>query len=294
MTNEPSHRTPQPTPVDRWVAVLVLAVIVVGCFFVLMPFLTALLWGFVLVCTTWPVFHAVRRLVRGSDSWASLIMTLGIAAALIGPFVVVGFSLADDASQLFDAGRRALAEGPPHAPAWLSNLPLIGSRAAAYWDDMVSDRTHMLAELKENLDPIRDVRDRQRRGTRKRIAATRVLGVHRVLSVSRRRSDGAQADGDDRAHFWRARTPSRRAGGQYHARGRLRHPGHRAGAGCAGRDRSRNCGRARCRSARIDHLLPLADPHRSATDMAACGRVAVLSRTRLVGRSSSLCGARRW
>jgi predicted PurR-regulated permease PerM len=155
MTNEPSHPTPQPTPVDRWVAVLVLAIVVLGCFFVLLPFLTALLWGFILVCTTWPVFHAVRRLVRGSDTWASLIMTLGIAAGLIGPFVVVGFSLADDASQLFDAGRRALAEGPPHSPAWVSNLPLIGPRAAAYWDDMVSDRTHLLAEIKANLDPIR-------------------------------------------------------------------------------------------------------------------------------------------
>jgi predicted PurR-regulated permease PerM len=32
---------------------------------------------------------------------------------------------------------------------------LIGSRAAAYWDDMIGDRTHLLAELKANLDPIR-------------------------------------------------------------------------------------------------------------------------------------------
>ena len=80
---------------------------------------------------------------------------IGHRGGVIGPFVVVGFSLADDASRLFDAGRRSLTEGPPQAPAWVSNIPIIGSRAAAYWDDMVSDRTHMLAELKENLDPIR-------------------------------------------------------------------------------------------------------------------------------------------
>ena len=155
-----SHVTtvvPVATPVDRWVAIAVLAIVVVGCFFVLAPFLTALLWGFILVCTTWPVFLRTRRLVKGSATLASVIMTLGIAAVVIGPFVVVGFSLADDAAQLLEAGRKSLAEGPPLAPAWVSNIPLVGARATAYWNDLVTDRSHMLEELKANLAPIRAV-----------------------------------------------------------------------------------------------------------------------------------------
>ena len=145
---------PVATPVDRWVAILVLAVIVIGCFFVLAPFLTAMLWGFILVCTTWPVFLRARRLVKGSATLASLVMTLAIAAVVIGPFVVVGFSLANDAGQLFEAGRRSLAEGPPLAPAWVSNLPMVGPRVATYWNDLVTDRSHLLEELKANLAPI--------------------------------------------------------------------------------------------------------------------------------------------
>ena len=146
---------PAATPADRWVAIAVLAVIVVGCYYVLAPFLTAMLWGFILVCTTWPLFLRARRLVRGSATLASLLMTLGIAAVVIGPFVVVGFSLADDAQQLYEATRRSLAEGPPLAPAWVSNLPMVGSRAASYWNDLVTDRSHLLAELQANLAPIR-------------------------------------------------------------------------------------------------------------------------------------------
>jgi predicted PurR-regulated permease PerM len=155
--DSPPAHTPQATPIDRWVAVAVLAIIVVGCFFVLAPFLTALIWGFILVCTTWPLYRWVRRLVRGSDGWASLIMTLGIAAVVIGPFVVVGFSLADDASKLLELGKRFLSEGPPQAPAWVATLPLIGPRAAVYWNDMIGDRTQLLAEFKANLEPIRNV-----------------------------------------------------------------------------------------------------------------------------------------
>ncbi len=145
------------TPADRWVAIAVLAVIVIGCFFVLAPFLTAMLWGFILVCTTWPVFLRARRVVKGSATLASLIMTLGIAAVVIGPFVVVGFSLADDAGQLFDAGKRSLTEGPPLAPEWVSNLPMVGPRVASYWNNLVTDRSQLLAELKANLVPIRNM-----------------------------------------------------------------------------------------------------------------------------------------
>ena len=126
------------TPIDRWVAILVLAVIVIGCFFVLAPFLTAMLWGFILVCTTWPLFLRARRLMKGSATLASLVMTLAIAAVVIGPFVVVGASLADDAKQLYEATRRSLAEGPPLAPAWVVNIPMVGSRLATYWNDLVT------------------------------------------------------------------------------------------------------------------------------------------------------------
>ena len=143
------------TPIDRWVAILVLAVIVIGCFFVLAPFLTALLWGFILVCTTWPLFLRARRLMKGSATLASLVMTLAIAAVVIGPFVVVGASLADDAKQLYEATRRSLAEGPPLAPAWVVNLPMVGSRLATYWNDLVTDRSHLLEEVQANLAPIR-------------------------------------------------------------------------------------------------------------------------------------------
>ena len=148
---------PAATPADRWVAIAVLAVIVVGCYFVLAPFLTAMLWGFILVCTTWPLFLRARRMLRGSATLASIVMTLSIAAVVIGPFVVVGFSLADDAGQLFDAGKRSLTEGPPLAPEWVSNLPMVGPRLAAYWNSMVTDRSQLLAEFKANLVPIRNM-----------------------------------------------------------------------------------------------------------------------------------------
>jgi predicted PurR-regulated permease PerM len=142
-------------PVDRWITLTLLAVIVVGCYFVLQPFLSAIIWSFILCLATWPVFTRVRTLVRGRAVLAALLMTLAIAAVLLAPFVVVGVSLADNARELIDASRRLMTDGPPDPPAWVARLPLIGERVAAYWAGFAHDSASVLDELKNYVDPIK-------------------------------------------------------------------------------------------------------------------------------------------
>jgi predicted PurR-regulated permease PerM len=153
--NTPPEHAPQVTSIDRMVALFVLAVIVVGCYFVLLPFLTAMLWAFILCCATWPVFLRARRLTGGRASLASLLMTLGISAVLLAPFVVVGLSLADNAQELLEESRRVIADGPPGPPAWVAQIPVVGPRMDAYWTALANDRVRLLEELKNYIDPIR-------------------------------------------------------------------------------------------------------------------------------------------
>ncbi len=152
--NTPEH-APQVTSIDRMVALFVLAVIVVGCYFVLLPFLTAMLWAFILCCATWPVFLRARRLTGGRAGLASLLMTLGISAVLLAPFVVVGLSLADNAQELLEESRRVIADGPPGPPEWVAQIPVVGPRIDAYWTSLAHDRVRLLEELKNYIDPIR-------------------------------------------------------------------------------------------------------------------------------------------
>ena len=70
---------------------------------------------------------------------AALITTGGIALLLVGPFVVMGFSVADDARALGTATRQWIAKGPPPAPAWLGKLPMVGGKATTYWNDLALD-----------------------------------------------------------------------------------------------------------------------------------------------------------
>ena len=132
----------------------VLAVLVAGCYLVLQPFLTAVIWAIVLCCTTWPVFVRLQRVMGGRVTWPALILTLVVSLVLLAPFVIVGISLAENANQLITQGKKLINEGPPDPPAWVVQLPLIGERAQAYWASIAHDSASFLADLNQYIQPL--------------------------------------------------------------------------------------------------------------------------------------------
>ncbi len=150
-----SHLTPPPSRIDRTITLVVLAMLVVGVFLVLQPFLTAILWAAILSITTWPLFQWLRGRTRRPGAAATL-MTLLILVVAVSPFVIAGVTLADNAERLLDFARTMIERGPPDAPAWLTDMPLLGERAAAYWGRFAHDGAAMLVELRRLTEPLKD------------------------------------------------------------------------------------------------------------------------------------------
>jgi len=134
---------------EHTLGLAVLFLLLVGCFIVLRPFLTALMWAAVLSFSLWPLHRRLLVRLRGHRTTAALITTCAIALLLIGPFVLMGFSVADDARDLGSATRKWIAAGPPHAPAWIGKLPVVGGKATAYWNDLAQDARQLISRLKE-------------------------------------------------------------------------------------------------------------------------------------------------
>ena len=111
----------------------VLALLIVGCFLVLQPFITALVWAAILCVTSWPLFSRLRRRFHRHDWLAALSMLVLITAVLFAPFVIVGTTIADNAEAVAAWAKEVLSQGPPEPPRWVAEFPLIGERAAAYW-----------------------------------------------------------------------------------------------------------------------------------------------------------------
>jgi predicted PurR-regulated permease PerM len=150
-----SQRQPLAARVEQWVALVVLVVLVAGCYLVLQPFLTALIWAIILCCTTWPLFLRLKRVTAGRVTLAALLLTLVVALVVLAPFVIVGVSLAENANELLGQGKRFVEEGPPDPPAWVGQIPLIGDRVQAYWASIAHDSASFIGDLKQYLEPLR-------------------------------------------------------------------------------------------------------------------------------------------
>jgi predicted PurR-regulated permease PerM len=144
-----------PSRIDQILTLAVLAMLIVGCYLVLQPFLTALVWAAILCTTTWPLYVRLHVRLGGRDALAALAMVLVLALLMLAPFVVVGATIADNAERVVTWVKTMLAGGPPEAPPWIASLPWLGATVAAYWNGMAHDTAQMLAVLSQYLDPLR-------------------------------------------------------------------------------------------------------------------------------------------
>ena len=140
--------------VERWITLVVVIVLIAGCFLVLQPFLSAVLWAIILCCTTWPVFDRLQRVMRGRRTLASLALTLAMALVVLAPFVIVGVSLAENANQLIDQGKHLIDAGPPDPPSWVGKIPLIGAQAQDYWASIAHNTAELMGDLRQYIKPL--------------------------------------------------------------------------------------------------------------------------------------------
>ncbi|MFL6581711.1 MAG: AI-2E family transporter [Burkholderiales bacterium] len=142
---------------DKILGIGMLGALVIGCLLVLLPFVTALLMAAILTYSTWPVNVRLREALGGRKTLAAGLMMVGACVLLVAPFVFVAMSLADSIAELVEASRKAFAHGPPQAPAWLIDLPLVGDTLASYWDTLTHDSTRLFDDLKGLIAPAQSV-----------------------------------------------------------------------------------------------------------------------------------------
>jgi len=129
--------------------------LVVGCFFVLRPFLSALMWAVILCYATWPAYCWLSQRLHNRATLAAVVMTGIVACLLVLPFVVVGLTLAENVSEWSQAIKDWLARGLPALPQWIAELPFVGADIAARWSALGSESA-LQAVYSGGLKPLRD------------------------------------------------------------------------------------------------------------------------------------------
>jgi predicted PurR-regulated permease PerM len=132
--------------VEQLLGVGLLVLILAGCFVVLRPFISVILWATILCYATWPACEWLTQRLGGRRSLAALIMTALLVVLMALPVVLLGSSLASGIEHLARVVRRLRVEGLPDPPPWITRLPFAGDDLAERWADLArnADRTAAL------------------------------------------------------------------------------------------------------------------------------------------------------
>src|SRR5205814_9179141 len=126
-------RRDEALPVERLLGLALLALLALGTFIILRPFISALLWAVIITYSTSGLNRRLQQWLNGRRSLAALVSTLLIGTLIVFPLVLVSATLAESAAGLVADAREALDRGIGAPPPWLSELPLIGPRLPDYW-----------------------------------------------------------------------------------------------------------------------------------------------------------------
>ena len=119
----------------------------IGCFLVVRPFVSALLWAAILVFCTWPMFQWLTRrgLPRGA---AALIMVLAAFVVLVVPIIYATPTSRAEIDALSGRLERMISGGLPDITPLLAALPFVGDEAVAWWHGIAGESGALVALIR--------------------------------------------------------------------------------------------------------------------------------------------------
>jgi predicted PurR-regulated permease PerM len=120
-------------------AILFIAALIAGSVWILRPFLPAMLWAAMLAIATWPILRSVQARLWNSRGLAVTVMTISILLVFVVPFWLAIGTIVRHSGQIIEWAEHLAATGLPSPPAWLGDVPLVGSGAVSVWHDISDD-----------------------------------------------------------------------------------------------------------------------------------------------------------
>jgi predicted PurR-regulated permease PerM len=125
-------------PPNRDLARTVLAVLFIGglilaSFWILRPFLAAIIWSTMIVVSTWPIMIALQHRLWGKRWIAVTVMTAALLLVFVAPFSAAIGTIVANADDIADwvKGLSTLRLPPP--PEFVGNLPFVGENVVTLW-----------------------------------------------------------------------------------------------------------------------------------------------------------------
>jgi len=134
-SSDQSSRSVQARLAEIALNLAVLGGLAIASFWIMRPFLLALIWAATIVVTTWPVLLAAEHRLGGSRIAAATLMTLCLLLVFLLPLGLAIGAIASNYDAMAGLLRSAQEMRLPPMPQWLHDLPFVGDKLAALWEE---------------------------------------------------------------------------------------------------------------------------------------------------------------
>jgi predicted PurR-regulated permease PerM len=128
--------------------VIFLGALIVASFWILRPFLAAVVWATMIVVATWPALLWFQARLWRRRGLAVAAMTAILLLVFVVPLTLAIGTIVQNADEIVARLKSVAAFRMPTPPQWLAGLPLIGSKVVLAWEQAAASGIEgMLARL---------------------------------------------------------------------------------------------------------------------------------------------------
>lgn len=143
-----------PTTTEKYARGVGVFLLALGCYFVLRPFIGAMLFAAVLCFSTWPLFVWTKARVGNRDWLAALLLVVLMIVAIALPVALAAQSLIVHSPELVEKLRDFIEERRDlDLPDFIVNLPLVGTSLNDYWHMLMRGSEELVGLAKRFADP---------------------------------------------------------------------------------------------------------------------------------------------
>lgn len=157
VTPESAAPPPKRPSGDRLLQFVLIGLLAAGCWLVLKPFFTAIMFSAVVGVSTWPAYEWLLRRLRGRIDLASVLSSFTVLLLAVTPLVLVFVSLVDGLRVAADLLEPWLTNAQAAVPPWVERIPLIGAQLAEWWREFAGRGTNVGELLRHVAGPARDI-----------------------------------------------------------------------------------------------------------------------------------------
>ncbi len=142
------ERSGSPDIIRIMFAGLFIGILMIGSFWILRPFISAVVWATMIVIPTWPLMLWMKDRLWGSRILAVLVMVLFLSVLVFVPVWLVIRTIIANTDTLTEWTTVVMQFEIPEAPVWVWGIPLVGEKIAAAWSGLaVAEQKDIMARL---------------------------------------------------------------------------------------------------------------------------------------------------